>query len=171
MYLEYSLPLFCIPEIISVINQGFELAFTLTFVIGATESIALMILFIKSEYEAFIQAYFKQPWKRFFPIFLWNFLFFWCVSDPTSIWLCLWDFGYDFCAPNVRSRSDKPKSITPDELPLWEEFVSTRSISVAILTVVQVLMWSFVLKNAKSKIQHIFWQRRHLFKLFLQFYC
>ena len=59
LYLEYSLPLFCIPEIISVINQGFELAFTLTFVIGATESIALMILFIKSEYEAFIQAYFK----------------------------------------------------------------------------------------------------------------
>ena len=42
-----------------MINQGFELAFTLTFVIGATESIALMILLIKSEYEAFIQAYFK----------------------------------------------------------------------------------------------------------------
>ena len=52
LYLEYSLSLFCITEIISMLDQSLELAFILTFLIGATESISFMNLLIKSEYAA-----------------------------------------------------------------------------------------------------------------------
>ena len=59
LYIEYSLSLFCIADIISVSNQGFEFAFTLTFLIGATKSIPFLNLFIKSAYPAFTEIYFK----------------------------------------------------------------------------------------------------------------
>ena len=54
LLLEYSLFLFCIAEIISESNQGLELALTLTFLIGATELITVMNLFVKSKYTTFM---------------------------------------------------------------------------------------------------------------------
>ena len=54
LHLEYSLLLFSILEFISESNQGLELALILPFLIGVTESIALMNLFIKSDYAVFI---------------------------------------------------------------------------------------------------------------------
>ena len=54
LHLEYSLLLFSILEFISESNQGLELALILSFLIGVTEPIALMNLFIKSDYAVFI---------------------------------------------------------------------------------------------------------------------
>lgn len=47
LYLEYGLCLCCFSEIISALNQRFEFAFTLTFLMRATEAIALTDLYTK----------------------------------------------------------------------------------------------------------------------------
>ena len=54
---------FCIADNISVSNQGFEFAFTLTFLIGATKSIAFLNVFTKSANPAFTQVFLKQSGK------------------------------------------------------------------------------------------------------------
>ena len=59
LYIEFSLSVFCIADIISVSNQGFEFAFTLTFLIGATKSIAFLNVFTKSANPAFTQVFLK----------------------------------------------------------------------------------------------------------------
>ena len=66
LYLEYSLSLFCIAEIIYESNQDLELAFTLAILIRVTQAIALMNLFTKCEYAAFTQVFFKQSGKWIF---------------------------------------------------------------------------------------------------------
>ena len=148
LQLACSLPLFCIAEIICVSNQGFEFAFTFSFLIGATESIAPINLFIKSEYAGFTQIDFKHSGE-------WIFQF---LNDRTSILLNLWPFRFNvFLVQNITEWSEKPKSITPDWLTLWEKFVFTSSIRVSILLVIlvgEVIVYSGERKKKNSK--HLF---------------
>ena len=55
-YAEYSLSHFCIVKIISKSNQSLEYGLSLSFFVGATESITLMNLFTKSECAIFTQV-------------------------------------------------------------------------------------------------------------------
>ena len=59
LYFEYTLSLFCISEIISLLKKGFELALVLDILIGATESVLLHEVLICSIYADI----FHVDWK------------------------------------------------------------------------------------------------------------
>ena len=103
---------------------------------------------MKSEYAGFTQIDFKHSGE-------WIFQF---LNDRTSILLNLWPFRFNvFLVQNITEWSEKPKSITPDWLTLWEKFVFTSSISVSILLVIlvgEVIVYSGERKKKNSK--HLF---------------
>ena len=74
MYFKCTLSLFCIAEIISLLNQGFEFAYTLTFLIGEIESIASINLFKKFAISLIVEKvnsiFFSQIFdETFFEVF------------------------------------------------------------------------------------------------------
>ena len=108
---------------------------------------------ICSIYTGILQVVWKMNFfQRFFNVFC-------CVMIqwPDKCLVMFMRFWFQcFLVQKLKSWSDKPKSITPDCLTLWEQFVSTWSISVSVLSVVlvfDVIISSKILPKIRNYLQ------------------